>query len=115
MHKKNDINALDLIPNIILSEWNTSDNGMVVVTVENKGFFNKVAQMFFHKPKVSYIRLDEFGSCVFRNIDGSKTIYEIGPELIKEYPDSSYQLYERLTKYFEILRSNKYISFINAN
>ena len=31
----------------------------------------------FEKPRYSFIKLDEYGSCVWKQIDGKKTIYEI--------------------------------------
>ena len=61
----------------------------------------------------SFIKLDEYGSCVWKQIDGKKTIYEIGKILEKEHKKAGVQLYERLAKYFKILETNKYVVFVN--
>ena len=61
-----------------MRKWEVLEDGLVEVTVENKGFFNVIAQKCFHRPRTSYIKLDEYGSCVFQQIDGEKSIYEIG-------------------------------------
>ena len=76
--KKESVNYLDQIPRISIPKWEVLEDGLVEVTVENKGFFNVIAQKCFHRPRTSYIKLDEYGSCVFQQIDGEKSIYEIG-------------------------------------
>ena len=81
------------------------------ITVENTGFYNTIAQKIFKKPRYSFIKLDEYGSFVWQQIDGKKSIYEIGKELGNKHKGASDQLYERLSKYFGILERNKYIVF----
>ena len=109
--KKESVNYLDQIPRIAIPEWQVLEDGLVEVTVENKGFFNVIAQKCFHRPRTSYIKLDEYGSCVFQQIDGKKSIYEIGQILAKTHEGASNQLYERLSAYFETLRRLHYIQF----
>lgn len=105
-------NYIDNIPKIN-KKWETLEDGIVEVTVENKGFYNTLAQKLFKKPRYSFIKLDEYGSCVWKQIDGKKTIYEIGKILEKEHKKAGVQLYERLAKYFKILETNKYVVFVN--
>ena len=45
------------------------------------------------------------------DIDGKKSIYEIGKELQAVHEGAATQLYERLSQYFAILERNKYIVF----
>ena len=61
-------------PNI---NWTVKD-GKVTLEIENTGFFNKMAQKFFKKPKISYVHLDETGSFVWPLLDGEMNIIEIG-------------------------------------
>jgi hypothetical protein len=94
--------------------WSQDQNGTVTLEIDNKGFFNRVAQKFFRKPKVSYVHLDEMGSFVWPIIDGERDIIAIG-ELVKEhFGEKAEPLYERLAKYFKILESYGFIE-INAN
>ena len=93
-------------------KWKITKEGMVEITVENKGFFHKIAQKFYKKPRYSFIKLDEFGSCVWRQIDGEKTVYEIGQILKTKHEKAAEQLYERLTKFIGILEHNNYIIFV---
>ena len=110
--KKNAENYVDRIPRINGKKWELLEDDIVEVTVENTGFYNTLAQKLFKKPRYSFIKLDEYGSCVWQQIDGKKTIYEIGQILKKERKGASNQLYERLSTYFGILEKNGYITFV---
>ncbi len=68
--KKEKDNYLDRVPVINDMKWNELEDGIVEVVVENTGFYNTIAQKFFHKPRFSFIKLDEYGSCVWKAIDG---------------------------------------------
>ena len=43
-------------------DWSADGNGLVTITMENSGFFNKALQLLMEKPKRSFIHLDEKGS-----------------------------------------------------
>lgn len=87
------------------------DDGMVTLSIENKGAFNKIAQVLFRKPKTSYIHLDEMGSFIWTAIDGEKTIEQIGDAVKEHFGDKAEPLYERLSKYFQILDSYGFINW----
>lgn len=110
MKKKKDKNYLEYIP-VIEKKWELSEDGLVEVTVENTGFYNTLAQKLFKKPRFSFIKLDKYGSFVWQQIDGKKTIYEIGKILEKKHKEAGVRLYERLSAYFGILEGNGYVSF----
>lgn len=110
-NKNSNENYLDKIPKISATiSWTEEDN-IVTIAIENKGFFNKVAQRLFKKPKISYIHLDEFGSFVFKQIDGKKDITEIGALVKENFGDKAEPLYERLSKYISILNSYGFVIF----
>ena len=77
MKKKIKENYLEKIPVRAEIEWETDSDGNVTLHIENKGVMNKIAQVLFKKPKVSYIHLDEMGSFIWPLIDGEKNILEI--------------------------------------
>lgn len=106
-------NYIDKIPKNNDKKWEVLEDGIVEITVENTGFYNTLAQKIFRRPRYSFIKLDKYGSCVWQQIDGKKSIYEIGQILKKEHKGASNQLYERLSTYFGILERNKYIIFVN--
>lgn len=114
MGKKKE-NYLERIPEIKNKNWEVQSGGIVEITVENKGFYNTLAQKLFKKPRYSFIKLDEYGSCVWQQIDGEKTIYEIGQILKQKHAGAADKLYERLAAYFGILEGNHYITFVNKD
>ena len=56
-------NYLDYIPkHNSLYEYTTNDKRHIEIRVQNKGLFNRIAQLFFKRPKYSNIELDDFVS-----------------------------------------------------
>ena len=89
--------------------WVCSDEGEVTVDMENKGFSNRVAQKFFHRPKVSHIKLEGMGSFIFRCIDGKSTVYDIGKLVKEKFGEEAEPLYERLSVYMKQLEQVGFI------
>lgn len=114
---KKEKNYLDYIP-VRNNEykWVIADEGVVEVHVVNKGIFNKIAQILLKKPEISRIKLDKYGSIVWKAIDDNKNIGEIAEE-VKIYleDDNEKVFYERLVKFFYILKENKFIKYEERN
>ncbi len=114
MKKKNIIssNYLEKIPvHPVSLKWSVGEDGIVTLEKENKGFFNRIAQKLFKKPKTSYIHLDETGSFVWPLVDGKKDIIELGKAVEAHFGEKAHPLYERLAKYFQILDSYGFIEW----
>lgn len=90
-------------------QWSADENQMVTLDIENTGFFNRLAQKFFRRPKVSHIHLDKMGSFVWSLMDGEKDIVAIGVLVKAHFGDEAEPLYERLAKFFQILDSYSFI------
>ena len=50
-------------------EYEADEDGIITVLIEWKGFYHKLAQRFFHRPRVSEIKLDKLGTFVWNSID----------------------------------------------
>ncbi len=114
MKKKNVIskNYLEKIPERNpLIKWSQTDDKKVTLEIENTGFFNRIAQKVFKKPKISYVHLDETASFVWPLIDGEKDIILLGEDVKAEFGEKAEPLYERLAKFFQILESYNFIMF----
>lgn len=85
--------------------------GIVTLEIENKGIFNRIAQKFFKKPKISYIHLDEMGSFIWPLLDGEKDIIEIGKFVEEKFGEKANPLYERLAEYIKRLASYGFVTF----
>lgn len=113
MAKKKE-NYLDYVPkHNARYEWSRNEKKNVVVKVHNTGLFNRIAQIIFRKPKYSNIELDEFGSFVWEQIDGKRTVHEIGILVKDRFGEKAEPLYERLAKFITILRNNGYVVYVN--
>lgn len=103
-------NYLDYIP--VHNEnykFQVDSDGKITIFVENKGLFNRIAQKFFKKPKISQIHLDEIGSFIWKHIDGKNTIYDIGHFVKEEFGKRAEPLYNLLVYYMKVLENYGFI------
>ncbi|MBQ6823182.1 MAG: PqqD family protein [Clostridia bacterium] len=92
--------------------WKTNSEGMVTLEVDNTGWVNRIAQVLFARPKVSYIHLDELGSFVWPLMDGKMNIIELGKLVDAAFGEKAQPLYERLAQYFRILDSYHFVTWV---
>ncbi len=109
-------NFMDFIPICNpLYTWDADKKGIVIVHVVNKGFYNWLAQKLFKKPRISHIKLDEYGSFVWQQMDGNRTIYEISILVKAQFGKDAEPVIDRLVKYFQILYQNKFIGYVKQD
>ena len=92
--------------------WDADKKGIVTVHVVNQGFYNRIAQKFFHRPRVSHSALDEYGSFVWRKMDGERSVYEISKLVSAHFGKDAEPVVERVVKYIQILYQNKFIGYV---
>lgn len=108
--KKTD-NYLELIPKVVDGQdWIEDEQGLVKIVINRNGILERIIRPFVKSPKTMKIELDALGSCVWKAIDGEKTIEEIGGKVKQEFGENVEPLYERLATYINILRNNKFIT-----
>ena len=90
-------------------QWESNDNGNIVLLQENKGLFNTLAQKLLKKPRVSRIHMEEMGSFIWPLIDGNTSVFDIGKEVSAHFGESAEPLYERLSVYMKQLEDYKFI------
>jgi hypothetical protein len=107
--KKITKNYLDIVfvpaPNLA---WRESEK-FVTLDVENKGFFNSIAQKFFGQPKVSHISLDKYGSALWLLLDGKNTVLDVVTKMKEKYSPEDAKMLNRVVTFFHTLQVNKYI------
>ena len=68
----------------------------------------------FKIPMYKKVELDKYGSYIFLQIDGVKTVEELGIKLDEKYGEESHPLYERLLLFLNNIDVNSnYIEKIN--
>lgn len=112
MKKKNKKNYLDYVPVCAPGFTWEENKGMVTVTMENKGFYNWLAQKLFKKPRFSHIDLDRYGSYVWKQMDGKRTIYDISFLVREHFGKEAEPVEQRLAEYFRILYRNHFIGYV---
>ena len=88
-------------------EYEINDRGIVIIKEKQ----NHKIQQFFRKlkfkiPLYKNIELDEYGSFIFKNIDGVKTVKELGEILELKYGEDCHPLYERLLLFLNHIEIN---------
>lgn len=109
--KKISKNYLDMIPvRAADMPWHIMENDMVEVEMENRGFYNTLAQKLFHRPRISHISFDKYGTALWLMIDGEKSIYDIVLCMEDYFPDEKDGMINRVAVFMSILESNQFIS-----
>lgn len=112
MAKKKNINPnymdIILIPNPN-QKWSEQENGIVVIDMENKGFYHRIAQKFFHRPRVSHIALDAYGTKVWKALDGEKSVFDVVNYMKEAFPDEESRMLDRVVTFLHTLQKNHFI------
>lgn len=108
--KKISRNYLEQIPMPVSHHpWRVREDGMVEIDIEHKGFYNTIAQKFFHKPRISHIALDTYGSKVWQSMTNERTVYDIVQIMQQHFPNEKDRMLDRVVTYMATLERNKFI------
>ena len=91
-------------------QWRVKEDGFVEVDMVNKGFFNSIAQKFFHRPRVSHIALDKYGSTLWLALDGTATVNDLLAKMNEAFPAESDKMLNRLVQFLTTLERWEFIS-----
>ena len=96
-------------------EYEVNEEG-IVTKLEKQD--HKIQRAFrklkFKIPMYKKVELDKYGSYIFLQIDGVKTVEELGIKLDEKYGEESHPLYERLLLFLNHIDVNSnYIEKIN--
>ena len=101
---------LELVPKKTM-KWKRGDKVSIVVprarNIIGKHFIDALGLKKTYK-----IKLDEYGSAVWKLCDGKRTVDQIGDELKKKYGKTVEPLYERLVIFIGILKREGLIDFV---
>ena len=109
-------NYLDFVPMTNPhNSWSENEQGIVTIDMVHRGFYDRIAQKFFHTPRVSPIALDEYGSFLWKEIDGVQSVGALAQRMKARFGDDAEPLYDRLVKYMQILHNNEFILFVGKD
>lgn len=104
-------NALDLIP-LPRCESTVGEDGSVTLVVprfKQEWLLRLVRRL--RRSETVKVHLDETGSKAWREMDGRRSIEEIGKSIDAEGDETIQQKYERLSAFMMILHRNHFITF----
>ena len=110
---KQQINLLTLIP-VRKSKWSRQKANPDLVRILKPRFDTALGKRVGKRLKVKEtfnINLDEYGTAVWRLIDGELTVKEIGEVLKTQFDTDVEPLYPRLAAFLRILEGQKVIEF----
>lgn len=109
--EKRKLNLLDCTP---IREpdltWTEDENGLITLHRVHTSFTDRLIHTVTKKPlRQSHIKLEEFGTFLWKHIDGRTTLRELADMLHEEFGEKAEPLYPRLNKYVVSLKNNKLI------
>lgn len=94
-------------------KWTEDDNGIITLHRTHTTFTDRLAHKITKKPlRQSHIKLEEFGSFLWKAMDGRTTLRDVAAQLKEEFGEKAEPLYPRLEKYVVTLKNNKLIFWI---
>ena len=108
--KKLPSNYMDIV--FVRSEgfpWRQKDDGFVEIDMENRGFFNAVAQKFFKRPRISHISLDKYGTTLWLALDGKATVNDVLSKMKNAFPEEGEKMLNRVVHFLNTLEIHKFI------
>ena len=110
-----DVNLLDLIPQRVM-KFEESDDGLI--TIFKPKFKNKLVVKYIASRLKSpnyKVKLDQFGSFVWKQCDGNNTVEQIGNLLKNNFQEDIEPVYDRLAMFIQSLEQYKFIEYKNYN
>ncbi len=109
--EKRKLNLLDCTP---LREpdwnWTENENGLITLHKVHTSFTDRLIHVVTKKPlRQTHIDLEEFGTFLWKNMDGRKTLRELAEMLREEFGEKVEPLYPRLNQYVVTMKKNNLI------
>ncbi len=113
--KPEPINLLELRPERN-AEWETVEDGTVVLLIpkfRNPFMVRWVLPML--SSQVFRIKLDPFGSFVWKQLDGATPVEELAARMRGEFGDAAEPVFERLGKFLNKLEREEFVRIARPN
>lgn len=108
--KKKEDNFLLYIPKLKHEVFKV-EKGTVKLIINHDKPVERAVRWLVKKPLVSDVELDKVGSKVWMLINGERSVFDIGQDLISEFGKSCDPVYERLIMYLRYLNKKGWIYF----
>lgn len=107
-----EVNLLELTPvRNVQSETNEEQKVVLLIPKFRNRYTVKYLQPLLAKPYFR-LKLDKYGSFVWNRIDGQATVMKIAEDMKEHFGESVEPVYERVGKFIQMMKREK---FINLN
>jgi hypothetical protein len=101
---------LKFVPTRLELEWNTTDDGLVVIKVPKfESNFGKSFCKLTRKDNTFNANMDKIGSLVWKNCDGKNSVKDILEIVKKEFPNEEKDIDQRLFLFLQQMQALHYI------
>ncbi|MDH3291468.1 MAG: PqqD family protein [Gemmatimonadota bacterium] len=105
------VNLLEIAPTR-RAEWEEAGSRIVVIRPEpTTSGARLLLDRLLYQLSARRIRLDEYGSCVWRYVDGKRTVADIAAALREEYGDVVEPAEERVGKLIQVFRREEFVAY----
>ena len=104
-------NALELIP-VRMYLYETDSNYLVTIIIPKfkRKFIVKYLVPMLKSPDIK-LKLDEYGSFVWMNMDGKTSVGTISKKMVEKFGDGMQQVEDRISRYMTQLYEQRFITF----
>jgi hypothetical protein len=89
--------------------WREKQDGCIELDMEHTGVYPWIAQKFFHRPRVSHIALDHYGTVLWKELDGRHTVFDLVHIMEEKFPDQQDNMMNRVITFLGTLERNGFI------
>jgi len=111
-HEQHELNLLELKP-LRNAKWEIAETGLAVILIPKfrNEFLVRYLLPFFAK-KNFRVKLDAFGSFLWKHCDGLTNIQTIGERMKQEFGVAADPVYERLGRFLRKLEREGFVSIV---
>jgi len=94
-------------------DWETTDDGLAVILIPKFGnhFLGRWLLSKMNQPNYR-LKLDEIGTFIWQQCDGSNDVKAIGEQLERQFGDKVKPVHQRLGLFFQSLQRSKSITWV---
>jgi len=110
-------NFLDEVP-VITAEWVEKEGVIGIINHRFKTDRGRRMGAFFGLNPHFYMRIrkeNRYGQFIWRNIDGKRTIREIGTAMFAKFSEDETLSYQRVKLFMDTLRRNNYVRYLTPD
>ena len=109
-HQKTEVDLKAIVyrkrPNV---QFELKQGIVTIIRPQNHWIQRTLRKLHVKIPQTTTLTLDDYGSFVFRHVNGQRSVYQIGQALAGQFAEAGDYLYERLLVYLNHLEQTEHL------